>query len=134
MTVKETLSDPWRFCRCNFKLKLNLEQSLSLVKLATFLRKIFSSHLKERMHIEKSLPIFAEQLDSKLWKTTCYFQSVYVILALVKLEIWISLYELVQSSIGSKASACKTPPKQSINTSKGLFVSILPKLLTSHYS
>ena len=52
--------------------------------------------------------ILAERLDSKYWKTTNYFQTVYVVLVLTK------YYELVLSSIGSGAAAFKTPPKQRI--------------------
>ena len=54
------------------------------------------------------MPILAEWLDSKYWKTTNYFQTVYVVLVLTK------YYELVLSSIGSGAAAFKTPPKQRI--------------------
>ena len=39
------------------------------------------------------MPILAERLDSKYWKTTNYFQTVYVVLVLIK------YYELVRQSL-----------------------------------
>ena len=100
--------------------KLNLEQHLSLVNLATFHQKTFSNHRKGKIHPEKSSPIHAEAVGVEVVENNKLFSDRVCNPCARKIRNLGTLYELVQSSIGNQAAACKTPPKQSIHASKRL--------------
>ena len=99
---------------------LNSEQHLNLVNLAMSRQKIFSNHQNEKIHEEKSLPDTCRAVGVEVVYDSELFSDRLCNPCARKITNLGTLYQLVQSSMGSEAAACKTPPKQRINASKRL--------------